>query len=240
MRTQPPGSPTAWPASGWYPDPHQPSRHRYWDGHGWTAHTVAPQPASFPSGPTWPASTAASKTDGFAIASLVFGLLGGPVLSVIFGVVARSRIKRAGGTLKGRGMATAGIVLGSLWTALILVGVILAFSGGLEEHHNVDEYTSGEEHEIAALIDRFEQALDDEDAAVVCQTLLTAELRELFDEADGCSDVFSKEGVQFDLEIRDLEVQGATARAVVDEFGDALTLSFRKVDGRWRIDDMSE
>ncbi len=62
-------------------------------------------------------------TDGFAIASLVFGLIGGILLGLIFGVVALRRIRRRGGD--GRGLAIAGIVLSCVWTVLIGVGAIL-------------------------------------------------------------------------------------------------------------------
>ena len=34
------------------------------------------------------------KTNGFAIASLIFGIIGGVLLSVIFGFVALSQIKK--------------------------------------------------------------------------------------------------------------------------------------------------
>ena len=38
-------------APGWYPDPTDPSLHRYWDGSTWTAHTA----------PRWPAPTAEDR-----------------------------------------------------------------------------------------------------------------------------------------------------------------------------------
>lgn len=63
-------------------------------------------------------------TDGFAIASLVLGIV--PVmaglLGIVFGAIALPRIRRSG--QRGRGMAIAGLVLGSLW----LVAVIAAFA----------------------------------------------------------------------------------------------------------------
>jgi hypothetical protein len=65
------------------------------------------------------------KTNGFAIAALVLGILGfcSP-LAIIFGAIATGRIKRAAGREKGRGLAIAGIVLGSLWLVAGLLGLI--------------------------------------------------------------------------------------------------------------------
>ncbi len=67
------------------------------------------------------------KTNGLAIASLVcsffFWLYGiGAVLSIVFGFVARSQIKRSAGMQRGGGMALAGIIIGF---AGIVLGVIL-------------------------------------------------------------------------------------------------------------------
>ena len=64
------------------------------------------------------------KTSGFAIASFVLGLIGGVVLSVIFGVVALRRIRERG--LRGRGFAVAGLVLSGVWTLVIAAGVTIA------------------------------------------------------------------------------------------------------------------
>jgi hypothetical protein len=63
-----------------------------------------------------------TSTDGFAIAALVFGILGG-WLSLVFGPLALSRIKRSGA--RGRGMAIAGIWLGSAW---VIGGILLAIA----------------------------------------------------------------------------------------------------------------
>ncbi|MDR0345132.1 MAG: DUF4190 domain-containing protein, partial [Nocardiopsaceae bacterium] len=63
-----------------------------------------------------------AKTSGFAIASFVFGLLGGVLLSVIFGIVALVRIRRRG--QRGKGFAIAGLVLSGAW--VLVVGVAIA------------------------------------------------------------------------------------------------------------------
>ncbi|HEX4443162.1 MAG TPA: DUF4190 domain-containing protein [Galbitalea sp.] len=59
------------------------------------------------------------RTNGFAVASLIFGLLGGSVFAIIFGHVALGQIRRTGEG--GSGMATVGLVFGYLW----LIGVII-------------------------------------------------------------------------------------------------------------------
>lgn len=65
-------------------------------------------------------------TDGFAIAGLILGILPifAGILGIVFGLIGRSRTSRTG--QNGKGMATAGAILGTLW----LVGVIAVVSYG--------------------------------------------------------------------------------------------------------------
>lgn len=60
---------------------------------------------------------ASSPTSGYAIAALVFGILGGIPLAVTFGIVALRRTARTG--QRGRGVAIAGLTLAGCWAALI-------------------------------------------------------------------------------------------------------------------------
>ncbi len=64
------------------------------------------------------------KTSGLAIASLVLGILFfipfAPLLAIIFGIVARHIISKSKGTLKGQGMAAAGLRLGIIFS----IGII--------------------------------------------------------------------------------------------------------------------
>jgi hypothetical protein len=63
---------------------------------------------------------AAGTSNGFAVASLVFGIIGIPggcvfvfsVLALIFGGIAYSQVSKSGGEGGGKGMAIAGMVLG--------------------------------------------------------------------------------------------------------------------------------
>ncbi|WP_280274726.1 DUF4190 domain-containing protein [Nocardia wallacei] len=62
-------------------------------------------------------------TNGFAIAALVTGILGGICgLSIVFGIIALVQIKKTG--QRGRGLAIAGLVLTAAWIALGVIGAI--------------------------------------------------------------------------------------------------------------------
>jgi hypothetical protein len=70
----------------------------------------------------------APSTNGFAIASFVLGLLGGVLLSVIFGIVALRKLRVR--PQAGKGLAIAGLCLSGLWLvgigAVVLVGALTA------------------------------------------------------------------------------------------------------------------
>jgi polar amino acid transport system substrate-binding protein len=88
-------------------------------------------------GPQYPASGPPPQvnTSGMAVASLVLGILWmwglGALLAVIFGYKGRNEIDRSNGWITGRGMATAGIVLGWIGIAgavLVTVVFVIALS----------------------------------------------------------------------------------------------------------------
>ena len=71
------------------------------------------------------------RTNGFAIASLVCGIVNmgiGSVLALVFGYIAKREIDASNGTQGGRGLAIVGIVLGwigvGIWLLVILVLLI--------------------------------------------------------------------------------------------------------------------
>ena len=69
-------------------------------------------------------------TDGYAIASVVVGAFGVPIVPIVLGVVARKRIRESGGTKNGNDLALLGILLGI--TQLVgLASVLLVFIWGL-------------------------------------------------------------------------------------------------------------
>lgn len=107
-----------------YPPPPPPGQGPYGQP-GYPGGMYPQQPGPY-GPPGYPQPAPARGTNGFAVASLVLGLLGGVLLSVIFGIIALSQIKKRGQS--GRGMAIAGLVLSGAWTlgfvALIVIAVV--------------------------------------------------------------------------------------------------------------------
>ena len=85
-----------------------------------------------------------TKTNGFAIASLVLGIVWlywiGSILALIFGYVAKRQIDRAGGAETGRGMAIAGIVLGWVGVAVLVAFLLYVVLGGDLDTSSNDEF----------------------------------------------------------------------------------------------------
>ena len=85
---------------------------------------------SGPQGPMYVSHTpiATATTNGLAIASMVLGIVWvywvGSILALVFGYVARKKIKETG--QRGVGMAIAGIVLGWVGVASLIVVIIVA------------------------------------------------------------------------------------------------------------------
>ena len=75
--------------------------------------------------PQYAVQAPTKSTNGFAIASLVLGIVWlfwiGSILALVFGYVGKSQIDGSEGRQNGRGMAIAGIVLG--WVG---VGILIA------------------------------------------------------------------------------------------------------------------
>lgn len=63
-------------------------------------------------------------TNWWAIVSLVFGLLGGVLISVVCGIVGLKKAKEGHG---GLGLAIAGLVLSALWALAIVAGLLFYF-----------------------------------------------------------------------------------------------------------------
>ena len=97
-----------------------------------------PPPPPPPAAPGWSAPAGSygyvrpTRTNGFAVASMVLGILWlywlGSILALVFGYIALSQIKNSEGTQSGRGMAIAGIVLGYVGVALIALVVVVAIA----------------------------------------------------------------------------------------------------------------
>ena len=80
--------------------------------------------------PYAPYGVPVKRNNGLAIASLVcscagFVLFIPAVLGIVFGFVARSQIRRSGGTQGGDGLAIAGIIVGFAWIALFVIVAVV-------------------------------------------------------------------------------------------------------------------
>ncbi|GAA4601476.1 hypothetical protein BJY16_003898 [Actinoplanes octamycinicus] len=121
---QPPGQPfPGQPAAG-QPFPGQPAAGQPFPGQPVPGQPYPGQPyppagfppPGFPPPPGYP-GYGPQKTNGAAIASLIFGILGGVLISVICGFIALSQIKKRGD--RGKGMAVAGLSLSAFWVVAI-------------------------------------------------------------------------------------------------------------------------
>jgi hypothetical protein len=78
-------------------------------------------------------TVAPHSTNGLAIASLVLGILWlywvGSILALIFGYIARQQITQRQGMQDGRGMATAGIVLGWIGVGFLVLFLVVGALG---------------------------------------------------------------------------------------------------------------
>jgi hypothetical protein len=77
---------------------------------------------------------AGQSTNPLAITSLVTGILGCVcvlwIVAIVTGIIARKQIRESGGLQKGEGMALAGIILGGVWGALVVLWVIFTIAIG--------------------------------------------------------------------------------------------------------------
>jgi hypothetical protein len=95
-----------------------------------------PESAQRPTPPPPPyAQPQVQQTNGLAIASLVLGILWlywvGSILALIFGYRARRQIDESNGAQGGRGLAIAGIVLGWIGVALLVLGGLAVLAIGV-------------------------------------------------------------------------------------------------------------
>lgn len=79
------------------------------------------------------------RTNGFAVASLVLGIIWlywiGSILALVFGYIAKSAIDRSGGVEGGRGMAIAGIVLGWIGVGILSLVLVIAILGSAADSY---------------------------------------------------------------------------------------------------------
>jgi hypothetical protein len=113
----PPPPPAGYPPP---PGPYPVAPHQY------------PPPGSY--GPPTPG------TNWWAVVSLIFGVIGGVLISVVCGIIGLNRAKRGQG---GRGMAIAGLVLSALWAVGLVVLVIFLVAFG-KDTVSATDVTSGD------------------------------------------------------------------------------------------------
>lgn len=75
-----------------------------------------------PPPPGYYAPPPAKQTNWWAVLSLIFGVIGGVLVSVICGIVGLSKAKQGQG---GRGLAIAGLVLSALWVVALVGGIVI-------------------------------------------------------------------------------------------------------------------
>jgi hypothetical protein len=77
--------------------------------------------------------TRGRTTNGFAVASLVLGIVWvmgvGSILALVFGYIAKAQIDRSEDEETGRGMAIAGIVLGWVGVGFLALMIISGWTG---------------------------------------------------------------------------------------------------------------
>ncbi|MEV4709098.1 septum formation family protein [Actinoplanes sp. NPDC049316] len=115
----------------------------------YTAQPFPPAPGFAP-----PPQQAHPGTNGFAIASLIFGILGGVLFATVFGIVGLVQTRRR--RQRGKGLAITGLVLAGCWVTAIIVGVAIAvatddtsadasgragFTGGVADAFNRKSFT---------------------------------------------------------------------------------------------------
>jgi hypothetical protein len=86
-----------------------------------------------PTNPEQRPQTRGRTTNGFAVASLVLGIVWamgvGSILALVFGYLAKSQIDRSPDEETGRGMAIAGIVLGWVGVGFLVLMIVSAWTG---------------------------------------------------------------------------------------------------------------
>ena len=129
-----------WQSGGWQSQWQQPGSESGWRQEPAPAPTQQPGPAGWYQTPDGRWAQSGPTTSGKATAALVLGILGFvlcpficSVLALVYGYQARNEIDGSGGRISGRGLATAGIILGwvgiVIWGLLIALGVIGAIVG---------------------------------------------------------------------------------------------------------------
>ena len=121
---QPPDRPPSWERPGQQPPPPPPP----------PPPPYQPPPPGYQQQYGYPGYPQSPGTNGFAIASMVLGIIWiywiGSILALVFGYVAKSQIRETGQS--GSGMATAGIVLGWIGVGFLTLFITLGIAGAFD------------------------------------------------------------------------------------------------------------
>ena len=124
------------------------------------------------------------RTEPFAVVSLVASLVGlfmwfvGPIVGIVFGHIARSRIKRSGAN--GGGLALAGLIIGYLELLLTIGGIAIIATVAVNASHHATSSARNLENHIEAVAARTDAS--PRDGTVVQQGIQEAGLtnRDIF------------------------------------------------------------
>ncbi|MGZ6854622.1 MAG: DUF4333 domain-containing protein [Mycobacteriaceae bacterium] len=142
------------------------------------------------------APPAATGTNTMAILAIVFAFIAAP-LGIVFGAIGRSQIRKTG--QQGKGLATAGLVLGIVFTLLGVAGVVTAV---VVAGSNTAVPHSAVESEIS---DQIQASGDSRPDSVSCPKSLKAEVGASMD----CT--VTSDGSSFPVTVTVTSVEGDTA-----------------------------
>jgi hypothetical protein len=114
------------------------------EGNAWPA-----APPLAPGVHYYTADQPASGTNGFAIASFVLGLLGGALLSVIFGIVALNKLRDR--PQRGKGLAIAGLCLSGVWVIGIAAVLVVSVQAASQRSATTGQITKSGDLDVLSL-----------------------------------------------------------------------------------------
>jgi len=124
----------------------------------------------------------------------------------------------------------------------LLVTTALALGGCTASGPSSASDFQGAESDVAKVVDDFSKAASTSDADKICTDLLTSQLaNQLKAGASDCTDQMKlavKDAGAYDLEVRDVTISGATARAQVrqsDDDAKTATFELARQGTSWRI-----
>ena len=163
-------------------------------------------------------------------------------VAIVTGIVARRQIAGSGGRLRGRGAATAGLVLGILWAIAVAAVAVLLVVGVFstdDEGSNAERF-SGEQAEVATVIDQVQDALDANDGERLCNDLLSPSFEASVTAAEGSCESFVSQlmpgGAQPELDVKDITIDRAIATVRLTEDQTPQVWQLERSGGSWRVD----